>query len=80
MILARLAVDKEFQGRGIGRGLLKDAFKRVIGASQIIGARCLLVHPIDHDAGAFYAGYGFLGLPGETRTLFLPLETIAKSL
>jgi hypothetical protein len=35
MLLARLAVDRSEQGRGLGKGLLKDAFRRTLGASEI---------------------------------------------
>lgn len=80
MILARLAVDNAHQRQGIGSGLLKDALSRILAASKVVGARCVLVHPIDGDAELFYAGFGFLPLPGETRTLFLPVETIARAL
>jgi GNAT superfamily N-acetyltransferase len=80
MILARLAVDRNYQRRRLGEGLLKDALQRVTHASTIVGARCLLVHPIDREAEAFYDGYGFKPLPGEQKTLFLPIDTITRAL
>jgi GNAT superfamily N-acetyltransferase len=76
ILLGRLAVDQRWQGRGIGKGLLKDALLRALAASLHIGARAVLVHAIDDDAKAFYEGFGFIAFPDGTRTLFLPMETI----
>jgi predicted N-acetyltransferase YhbS len=44
MLLARLAVDKAHQGKGLGRALLKDALLRTLQVSDIIGIRALIVH------------------------------------
>jgi predicted N-acetyltransferase YhbS len=80
MVLARLAVDKEFQGRSVGRGLMKDTFQRILSAAGVVGAKLLLVHPMDQEAEAYHSAYGFKPLPGETKTLFLPIATLAAAL
>ena len=80
MILGRLAVDLGCQGQGIGCGLLKDALQRVLQVAREVGVRALLVHAIDDAAQAFYTGHGFIELPARSRTLFLPVETIARGL
>jgi GNAT superfamily N-acetyltransferase len=80
MVLGRLAVDKHSQGRGIGRGLLKDALLRTLQVSEQVGVRALLVHAIDDAARSFYAAYGFREFPLGSRTLFLPLESAARAL
>ncbi len=49
MILARLAMNKSAQGRGIGAGLLKDAMLRTIQAADIAGIRVLVVHAKDES-------------------------------
>jgi GNAT superfamily N-acetyltransferase len=79
MVLARLAVDNAWQGRGLGKALLRDALARTLAASRIVGARALIVHAIDDEAVKFYAGFGFRSFPDEPRTLFLAMETIAKA-
>jgi GNAT superfamily N-acetyltransferase len=79
MVLGRLAVDKNYHGRGIGKGLLKDALQRALAASRLIGARALIVHALDDDAVPFYAGFGFKPFPAEPRTLFLPMEAVGKA-
>jgi GNAT superfamily N-acetyltransferase len=80
MVLGRLAVDTRFEGRGIGKAMLREAMQRVLRASQGIGARALVVHAIDDEALAFYARFGFQPFPPGSRTVWLPIETIAAAL
>jgi len=79
-LLGRLAVDRRFQGLGLGKGLLRDALSRALHASEIIGSRAVMVHAIDDEAAAFYAAFGFQRFPEESQTFFLPMETIAKAI
>jgi len=44
IVLGRMAVDKQYQGHGIGGGLLKDAMARAASASIQMGARAMLEH------------------------------------
>lgn len=80
MVIGRLAVDRDYWGRGVGSGLLKDALQRILQVSAEVGVRAVLVHAIDDDARAFYARYGFIEFPSSSRTLFLPLESVARAL
>jgi GNAT superfamily N-acetyltransferase len=73
MILGRLAVDKAFQGKGIGTGLLKDAVLRTMQASEIAGIRALLVHAISDAAKRFYEAYGFIASPVDPMTVMITL-------
>jgi hypothetical protein len=57
VLLARLAIDHEWQGKGLGPGLLKDAILRVLNAAEGIGVRALLVHAKDEKAKSFYFIY-----------------------
>ena len=43
-LLARLGVDVDHEGRGLGAGLLQDVFARLLELSTDIGCRGLLVH------------------------------------
>jgi GNAT superfamily N-acetyltransferase len=79
-ILARMAVDTTLKGHGLGRALVKDALQRIAQASTIIGARAALVHAIDEEVAPFYRKYGFLEYPADSRTLFLPIETLAGAM
>lgn len=79
-IIARLAVDRGQQGRGLGKALLKEAIVRAIGAAAAIGIRAILVHALDDGAQAFYAQFGFMEFPDDRRTLILPLETARQAI
>jgi GNAT superfamily N-acetyltransferase len=70
MLLARLAVDVEWQGRKVGGGLLKDAVLRTLQASEIAGIRALTVHAKDERAAAYYEHMGFLKSPTDPLHLF----------
>jgi predicted N-acetyltransferase YhbS len=73
VILARLAVDRSVQGRGLGKALLRDAVDRTIKASAEVPARLLIVHAISRSAEAFYLRYGFRRLPVDALTLALDM-------
>ena len=73
VLLGMLGVDKDHQGRGLGKSLLRDAILRARSISHEIGARALLVDPAGEESSRFYESYGFRALP-ETERLFLPLH------
>lgn len=75
-LLARLAVDQEEQGSGIGAGLLKDALKRFLQAQAIIAARALVVHAKDDQAVEFYQHFGFVPSPLDPYHLYLMTKDI----
>jgi len=76
--IGRLAVDRRFQGRGVGAALLADAAQRCMQAPPAVFT--LLVDAKDDTAVRFYEHHGFRGLAGAPRTLFLPLATAEKIL
>jgi GNAT superfamily N-acetyltransferase len=80
VLLARLAVDKTLQGRGVGPALLKDALLRVASAADTIGARALLVHATDAQAKSFYERFGFEPSPTDPLHLFLIMKDLRRRL
>jgi predicted N-acetyltransferase YhbS len=74
VILARLAVSRQDQGRGIGFGLLQDAIRRTMLIAEQAGIRAMLTHPIDEDAAKFYTRFGFIASPLRERQLLLLLK------
>jgi len=80
VLLARLAVDRQEQGLGLGSALLKDALLRAYAGAQIIVGRAVLVHAIDSEAAAFYRKYGFESCPGFELYLMLLMKDLRASL
>ena len=80
VILARLAVSKTEQGKGIGRGMLQDAIRRTLLIAEQAGIRALLTHPIDDEAKNFYEKFGFIASPIKDGQLLLLLKDARKTL
>lgn len=80
VLLARLAVDRSVQGRGLGAFLLRDAMARTLAASAELGIRVMLVHALDDGARAFYLHHGFEPSPTDPMNLQLLVKDIKASL
>ncbi len=78
MLVARLAVDKAWKGRGIGAALLKDAILRTIHASDIGSIRALAAHAKDDTAKTFYEHFGFLPSPTDPLHLFMLTKDLRR--
>jgi GNAT superfamily N-acetyltransferase len=76
MILARLAVDLQHQGAGLGKALLKDALLRTAQAADIAGIRALLVHAKDEPARQWYLNWEFEPSLSDPFHLFLLMKDI----
>ena len=74
LLLGRLAVDRAWQGKGLGADLLSDAVLRAIGAAESVGVRAILVHAISDEAKKFYERHGFRPSPVEPMTLMITIE------
>ncbi|TKG88364.1 GNAT family N-acetyltransferase [Puteibacter caeruleilacunae] len=77
ILLGRFAIDKNFQGKGLGKVLLIDALKRCLDTSDTIGAFAVIVDPLDIEAERFYFKYGFMKLQ-DSGKMFLPMKTIKE--
>ena len=78
MLLARLAVDQQWQKKGVGAGLLKDAMLRTLQAADIVGIRALLVHAKDTQATRFYQHFDFISSPSDPLHLLILLKDVRK--
>jgi GNAT superfamily N-acetyltransferase len=54
VIVGRMAVDERYESQGIGRGLIKEAVIRTLGAAEIVGVRAILIHVNSENAYRFY--------------------------
>ena len=78
MLLARLAVHKDWQGKRIGRGLLRDAVLRTLQAAEIAGIRALTVHAKDEDVKRYYEQFDFMPSPSDPLHLSVLLKDLRK--
>ena len=80
VLLARLAVDRSVQGRGLGAFLLRDAMARTLAAAAELGIRVMLVHALDESARDFYLHHGFESSATDPMNLQLLVKDIEASL
>ncbi len=80
VVLGRLAVDRSFQGNGIGRALVRDAGYRVIQAADTIGIRGLIAQAASAQAKTFYEHIGFEVSPLDPMTLMITLADLKACL
>ncbi len=85
--IARLAVDKRFQGHGIGKLLLRAMFELALEIRDRLGCVGVVVDA-KQDAVSFYRGLGFipldverglLGARPQPLAMFVPIALIAKA-
>ena len=70
--LGRLAVDKQYQGKGLGELLLVDALTRAQRIYTEAGGIGLFIDAIDERAADYYRRFGFAAAPDNPLLLFLP--------
>lgn len=80
MVIGRLAVDRRWQGKGIGRALLRNVILRTLQAAEIAGIRAILVHAISDEAKSFYEKCGFAASPTDEMTLMIRVQDAIASL
>jgi GNAT superfamily N-acetyltransferase len=63
ILLARLAVDLRFAGKGIGHALISEAFRISLRVSGEVGCRCIITDAY-RGRMSWYARYGFVPVEG----------------
>ncbi|HRO45846.1 GNAT family N-acetyltransferase [Agriterribacter sp.] len=77
ILLGRLAINRSYQGQGLGELILMDALKRSYFASMQVGSMAVIVDPLDEEAVRFYKQYDFI-LLSDSGKMFLPMATIVS--
>ena len=79
ILMARFAVDKRYQGQGLGRSLFTDAIRRTwaVIESGAAPVRLFVVDAMDEEAKAFYQRFDMLPSPVDPMRLFLSYKTLA---
>jgi GNAT superfamily N-acetyltransferase len=80
ILLARVAVDKRFSGKGLGTELLRDALLRTLEAANIAGLRAVIVDAKSEAAKRFYKKFGFEPFPDNPFRLSLILKDVRRLL
>jgi GNAT superfamily N-acetyltransferase len=83
ILLARLAVDQRFAGRGVGHALISEAFRISLRAADEVGCRCIVTDAY-RDRTGWYAKYGFVPIgsaeKGNSPKMFLDIRTLRLAL
>jgi GNAT superfamily N-acetyltransferase len=83
ILLARLAVDLRFAGRGLGHALISEAFRISLRVADEVGCRCIITDAYPDRVG-WYARYGFVPIDGGTKgrpqRMFLDMRTVRAAL
>ena len=80
ILIGRFAVDRKRQGQGLGRILFRDALVRCLAASDMVGARAVVIHALDPKAAAFYRTYDFVATLTDPLTLYQSMQRIRAAL
>lgn len=79
LLIARLAVDREHQKRGVGRSLLQNAFLRCVEAAEVVGVRAIIAHA-NEEVSPFYDRFGFEASPTDPLHRILLMKDLRKFL
>ena len=77
--IARLAVSKELQGKGVGKWLLAQAFIKIIQVADVTGLYLIIVDAKE-SSKSFYEHYGFHKFMDEELSYFILVDTVRKAI
>jgi GNAT superfamily N-acetyltransferase len=80
ILLARLAVHKNWQKQGVGQALLRDAILKTVEVSEVAGVRALIVHAKDDEARRYYERFNFEPAPSDPLHLWILVKDLRKQL
>lgn len=76
--LARLAIDKRWQGQGFGSDLLMYAIDRVRESAMNVAGWGFFVDAKNDGVAKFYERFGFVRMPSHPLTLFMPIADLPR--
>lgn len=79
VVTDRMAVCREYHGRGICKGMLKDAIRRSLLIFEQAGVRAIVGYPIS-GAGSFWTRFGYVPSPIKENQVLLLLKDAKKQL
>ena len=78
-LIARLAVDDRYKGKGFGEWLLIDALRKLLAASDSVAFPVVIVDAKD-GAKQFYERFGFQVFQNSESKLFITISDVRISL
>jgi GNAT superfamily N-acetyltransferase len=78
LLMARFAVDLDYQGKGVGKGLFKDALKRCLNVAKDAGVRAFMTHAKDEEARALYLRFGMIECPTNPLHLYFLMKDVER--
>ena len=78
-LIARLAIDERYKGKGFGEWLLIDALRKLLAASDSVAFPVIIVDAKD-GAKQFYERYGFQAFRNTNNKLFITIADVRASL
>lgn len=83
VLLARLAVDQRFSGKGLGHALIAEALKIALRVANEVGCRYVITDAYRRRV-EWYSKYGFIPIEGAAKDgpqkMFLDIRTIRVAL
>ncbi len=72
-LIAKLAVDSDVDGQGLGSKLLIEALQNILTVSEEMAVKVVLVDAIDEEAKGYYLHFGFIELPEKADVILCEL-------
>lgn len=78
--LSIVAVHSDFQGKGLGRFLMMDAFERCVRTGELVGAHFIVLDALDKRAAKLYRALGFVDLPGHEPRMLIAMKVVRRAI
>ena len=80
VLIGRLAVDRRFEGLGVGESLVSDALVRAATVAETIGLRAIFVDALHEDAARYWQRHGFRPLRDDPLTLYMRMDDVRATI
>jgi len=77
--LSMIGVDKQFQGKGIGKTLMVDAMRTTLRVAEMVGVYALILDALDKEVAKRYERWGFEYFIEGALRMYIPLSQIREA-
>lgn len=75
-LICRLAIDKHFQGKGLGQFIFMHALQKCLDQSFQIGGNIIIIDAKNEKAKSFYERFGYISLPNNPLVLIQTIKYV----